>query len=117
MTDEGESHRFVHLGTAEDDGVVSQVNLRVEHREVEAGGDGPNAREDDARNHDPARAGAAWAECKARQADGVRRALRQGAAERVTSPEWRELAVDDPRYQKIVTAAERLDVRGRSDEG
>ncbi|MBM6816531.1 helix-turn-helix domain-containing protein [Olsenella uli] len=56
---------------------------------------------------DPARAGEAWAEHKARQLDDLRRALLQQAAERVTSPEWRDLAGDDPRYQEIVDAATR----------
>ena len=56
----------------------------------------------------PTRAGEAWAERKTRQADGVRKALQQEAEERTTSPEWRELAIDDPRYQEIVATAERL---------
>lgn len=56
----------------------------------------------------PTRAGEAWAEHKTRQADGVRKALQQEAEERTTSPEWRELAIDDPRYQEIVATAERL---------
>lgn len=56
----------------------------------------------------PARAGEAWAEHKTRQADGMRKALQQEAEERATSPEWRELAIDDPRYQEIVTTAEHL---------
>ena len=51
---------------------------------------------------DPARAGEAWAEHKARQLDDLRRTLREQTAERVASPEWRDLAADDPRYQEIV---------------
>ena len=61
---------------------------------------------------DPARAGEAWAEHKARQLDDLRRTLLQQAAERVTSPEWRDFASDDPRYQEIVDAATRLSGEG-----
>ena len=61
---------------------------------------------------DPARAGEAWAEHKARQLDDLRRTLRQQAAERVTSPEWRDFAGDNPRYQEIVDAATRLSGEG-----
>ncbi|OUO35945.1 helix-turn-helix transcriptional regulator [Olsenella sp. An290] len=57
---------------------------------------------------DPARAGEAWAEHKVRQLDDLRRTLRQQTAERVTSPEWRDLAGDDPRYQEIAEAVEHL---------
>ena len=53
---------------------------------------------------DPARAGEAWAEHKARQLDDLRRTLRQALAEQVASPEWRDLAGDDPRYLRIVAA-------------
>ena len=53
---------------------------------------------------DPARAGEAWAEHKARQLDDLRRTLRQQTAERVASPEWGDLAGGDPRYQKIIDA-------------
>lgn len=56
---------------------------------------------------DPARAGEAWAEHKARQAGELSALMHQQAAERVTSPEWRDLAGDDPRYQEIVDAATR----------
>ena len=53
---------------------------------------------------DPTRAGEAWAEHKARQLDDLRCTLRQQTAERVASPEWRDLAGGDPRYQKIIDA-------------
>lgn len=53
---------------------------------------------------DPARSGEAWAEHKARQTDELRAALRQGAAERALSPEWRELAGDDSRSETSVGA-------------
>ena len=60
---------------------------------------------------DPARAGEAWAEHKARQADEVTSLMRQALAERVASSEWRGLAGNDPRYQDILANALRL--RGR----
>ena len=50
----------------------------------------------------------AWADHKARQADGVASLMRQAFAEQVTSPEWRDLAGDDPRYREVVGAAARL---------
>lgn len=50
---------------------------------------------------DPARAGEAWAEHKARQLNDLRRTLREQTAEQVASPEWRDLAAGDPRYQEI----------------
>ena len=57
---------------------------------------------------DPARSGAAWAEHKAHQMDGLRHTLRQSAAEHVAAPAWREFAGDDPRYREIIDALERL---------
>ena len=48
----------------------------------------------------------AWAEHKAHQLDDLRCTLRQQAAERVTSPEWRDLAGEGPRYQEIVAMLE-----------
>lgn len=57
---------------------------------------------------DPARSGAAWAEHKARQVDALRTALRREAAGRALSPEWRELAGDDPRNREILEALESL---------
>ena len=57
---------------------------------------------------DPAQAGEAWAEHKARQAGGAAALMRRALVEEVTSPEWRELAGDDPRYREIVGAATRL---------
>lgn len=57
---------------------------------------------------DPARSGAAWAEHKTRQMDGLRHTLRQSAAEHVAAPAWREFAGDDPRYREIIDALERL---------
>lgn len=50
---------------------------------------------------DPSRAGKAWAEHKARQADEATSLMRQALVERVSSPEWRELAGDDPRYRDM----------------
>ena len=55
---------------------------------------------------DPARFGEAWAEHKAHQVDALRAALRQNAAERILSPEWRAFANDDARYQKMVASLE-----------
>ena len=57
LLDERQPRRVAHLDAAEDDGVVAQVNLRVEHRGVEAGGNEADSREDDARSHEPARHG------------------------------------------------------------
>lgn len=57
---------------------------------------------------DPARSGAAWAEHKAHQMDGLHHTLRQSAAEHVAAPAWREFAGDDPRYREIIDALERL---------
>ena len=61
---------------------------------------------------DPARSGAAWAEHKARQVDALRTALRREAAGRALSPEWRELAGDDPRNREILEALESLASEG-----
>ena len=57
---------------------------------------------------DPSHAGEAWAEHKAHQVDEVAELMRRALVEEVTSPEWRELAGDDPRYREIVAASERL---------
>ena len=57
---------------------------------------------------DPSRSGEAWAEHKARQLDDLRRTLCQSTVARVATPEWQELAGDDPRYQEILSSAERL---------
>ena len=57
---------------------------------------------------DPSRAGEAWAEHKAHQVDEVAELMRRALVEEVTSPEWRELASDDPRYREIVATLERL---------
>ena len=56
---------------------------------------------------DPARAGEAWAAHKAHQADEVESLMRQAFAEQVSSPTWRELAGDDPRYQDVLANAPR----------
>lgn len=61
---------------------------------------------------DPSRSGAAWAEHKARQVDALRTALRREAAGLALSPEWRELAGDDPRYREILEALESLASEG-----
>lgn len=50
---------------------------------------------------DPAQAGEAWAEHKASQADEASALMRKAIAERVSSPEWRELTGDDPRFGEI----------------
>lgn len=57
---------------------------------------------------DPARAGEAWADHKARQLDDLCRTLRRQAAERAISPEWRDFAGNDPRYREIVVAVEEM---------
>lgn len=57
---------------------------------------------------DPSRSGEAWAEHKARQLDDLRRTLCQSTVARVTAPEWQEFASDDPRYQELLSSAERL---------
>ena len=57
---------------------------------------------------DPSHAGEAWAEHKAHQVDEVAELMRRALVEEITSPEWRELAGDDPRYREIVAASERL---------
>ncbi len=57
---------------------------------------------------DPARAGEAWADHKARQLDDLCRTLRRQAAERAISPEWRDFAGNDPRYREIVVAIEEM---------
>ncbi|WP_270847581.1 helix-turn-helix domain-containing protein [Candidatus Collinsella stercoripullorum] len=61
---------------------------------------------------DPDRVGSAWAEHKARQADETTAVMRRAVAERAASPEWRDLAGDDPRYREVVASA-----RGFADEG
>lgn len=60
---------------------------------------------------DPDRVSSAWAEHKARQADETTTVMRRAVAERAASPEWRDLAGDDPRYREIVASA-----RGLADE-
>ena len=57
---------------------------------------------------DPARAGEAWAEHKTRQAVEAAELMRRAIVEEVTSPEWRDLAGDDPRYQENVDSAKQL---------
>ena len=54
---------------------------------------------------DPAQAGEAWAAHKARQADEAASLMRQAFDEQVSSPKWRELAGDDPRYQDVLANA------------
>ena len=61
---------------------------------------------------DPAQAGEAWAEHKARQAGGAAALMRRALVEEVTSPEWRELAGDDPRNREILEALESLASEG-----
>lgn len=56
---------------------------------------------------DPACAGEAWAEHKARQADEARLLIRQGLAERTSSPEWQRIVSEDPRYRDILAKAPR----------
>ena len=57
---------------------------------------------------DPAQTGEAWAEHKARQAAETAALMRRAFVEEVTSPGWRDLAGDDPRYREIIGAATRL---------
>ena len=57
---------------------------------------------------DPGRAGEAWAAHKAHQTDEFVSLMRRALVEEVTSPEWRDVAGDDPRHQEIVAAAKRL---------
>lgn len=57
---------------------------------------------------DPAQAGEAWAEHKARQAGEAAALMRRALVEEVMSPEWRDLAGDDPRYREILEALESL---------
>ncbi len=57
---------------------------------------------------DPAQAGEAWADHKARQLDDLCHTLHQQAAERAISPEWRDFAGNDPRYREIVVAIEEM---------
>ena len=57
---------------------------------------------------DPARAGEAWAEHKTRQAVEAAELMRRAIVKEVTSPEWRDLAGDDPRYQENVDSAKQL---------
>ena len=63
---------------------------------------------------DPSQAGEAWAEHKARQADEVESLMRQAFAEQVSSPKWRELAGDDPRYLSVLAMAEEWTASGNS---
>lgn len=57
---------------------------------------------------DPAQAGEAWAEHKARQAGEAAALMRRALVEEVMSPEWRNLAGNDPRYREILEALESL---------
>lgn len=57
---------------------------------------------------DPAQAGEAWAEHKARQAGEAAALMRRALVEEVMSPEWRDLAGNDPRYREILEALESL---------
>ena len=64
---------------------------------------------------DPARSGEAWAEHKARQADETATLMGQALVATVESPEWRQFARDDPRYQEVIAAARRL--TGNEEDG
>ena len=61
---------------------------------------------------DPARAGAAWAGHKERQADDAVALMRREITGLVASPAWRSFAGDDPRYQGLAEAAARLSGEG-----
>ena len=63
---------------------------------------------------DPAQAGEAWAAHKARQADEAASLMRQAFAEQVSSPKWRELSGDDPRYLSVLAMAEEWTASGDS---
>lgn len=56
---------------------------------------------------EPARAGEAWAAHKSRQADEAGLLIRQGLAERTSSPEWQRIVSEDPRYRDILAKAPR----------
>lgn len=56
---------------------------------------------------EPARAGEAWAAHKSRQADEAGLLIRQGLAERTSSPEWQRIVSDDPRYRDILAKTPR----------
>ena len=56
---------------------------------------------------EPARAGEAWAAHKSRQADEARLLIRQGLAERTSSPEWQRIVSEDPRCRDILAKAPR----------
>ena len=56
---------------------------------------------------DPVQAGEAWAEHKERQADEARLLIRQGLAERTSSPEWQRIVSEDPRYRDILAKTPR----------
>lgn len=60
----------------------------------------------------PARAGAAWAGHKERQADEAVALMRREIVELAASPAWRSFAGDDPRYQGIAEAAACLSGEG-----
>ena len=61
---------------------------------------------------DPAQAGEAWAEHKARQAGEAAALMRRVLVEEVMSPEWRDLAGNDPRHREILEALESLASEG-----
>ena len=56
---------------------------------------------------DPSRAGAAWAEHKARQTDKAAELMRQAVAEQAASPAWRAFAGSNPRYLDICASIQR----------
>lgn len=57
---------------------------------------------------DPGSVSEAWSRHKERQASEALELVGRGLAERAASPEWAELAGDDPRYLAIVEASQRL---------
>ena len=61
---------------------------------------------------DPSQAGEAWAEHKARQAGEAAALMRRVLVEEVMSPEWHDLAGNDPRYREILEALESLASEG-----
>ena len=56
---------------------------------------------------DPSRAGAAWAEHKARQTNKAAELMRQAVAEQAASPAWRAFAGSNPRYLDICASIQR----------
>lgn len=57
LLDEWKPCRVVHFNTTQNDGVIAQVDLRVEHSEVKAGGHKSDSSQDEPRGNKPTRYG------------------------------------------------------------